>query len=450
MVFQNDTVESVNISSSLDFLPGAADMLKQEIEEELTLMFSDFIPEMLHKMSQQHLAAQDEDHFRSMMESHEDVEAKSLNKERGFTPRFFSDVLLNSSNTLRSVKDIRNCAQSLSLTSIPENQDVLNRACLLHQEQTPSSSLVSEDKTSDYYPGEKSYKPARKQRRIISFRKDQSAEEDIKVQSATPHSYSASGTPTSSPFLNPVGSCSSSPGGRRRPSSVNKRNLDSRSPSLSPALFPQKRLLNRSALTKSPLSPTNSSSAYMGNNGHDDLHIPALDFENLNHARKQSSYAGFSSSSESASSRQIKPRSKSDVATPDQIFSSSSLSFIHSMKSPPTFYPDHPADSTFQREKPTPGSAAARETPTVQIQEKPDTTQAPTHFFLTKNPDRQSKPSTPSNYLHHENQESSPPVISFSNDPSQSFYQLASAEIPFEPFAKSRHSENTKPPPVYQ
>lgn len=51
LVFQDDPLESIKISSSLDSLPGIATQVKSEIEQELRLVFRDSIPEMLYKLT---------------------------------------------------------------------------------------------------------------------------------------------------------------------------------------------------------------------------------------------------------------------------------------------------------------------------------------------------------------------------------------------------------------
>ncbi|CAN6616784.1 mitochondrial distribution and morphology protein 34 [Trichomonascus vanleenenianus] len=52
LVFRNDPLKSVKISSSFDFLPSAAEFLRKEIEEKLRESFLEDIPEVLYQATQ--------------------------------------------------------------------------------------------------------------------------------------------------------------------------------------------------------------------------------------------------------------------------------------------------------------------------------------------------------------------------------------------------------------
>lgn len=53
LVFRNDPLQSVNVTSTFDFLPGVSAFLKQEIEARLRESFREDIPEVLYQLSQQ-------------------------------------------------------------------------------------------------------------------------------------------------------------------------------------------------------------------------------------------------------------------------------------------------------------------------------------------------------------------------------------------------------------
>uniref|UniRef100_A0A060SYR5 Mitochondrial distribution and morphology protein 34 n=1 Tax=Blastobotrys adeninivorans TaxID=409370 RepID=A0A060SYR5_BLAAD len=52
LVFRNDPVQSVKVSSTFDFVPSVADFLRQEIEERLRESFREDIPEVLYQLTQ--------------------------------------------------------------------------------------------------------------------------------------------------------------------------------------------------------------------------------------------------------------------------------------------------------------------------------------------------------------------------------------------------------------
>lgn len=401
-------------------------MLKQEIGEELTLMFSDYIPEMLHKMSQQQSAVSDDDHFNSMLKGHDNHKIKHNHKERIPPSSLFDNVLLSSS-TLRSVKDIRCHPQTMSLTCGPDNQDIFHSASLNRRQQVPSSSLLSDDKWDISSAG--IAKPARKQRRVISLRKSSVGDHEAKVQSIP--SVSNTSTPFSSPRLDPAGSPSGSHNGNRRTTSILKsRSLEGRSPSVSPALYPQKPGSTQMKPSASPRSPAYGPSPplYLGTAG-DDFHIPSLDFEHLNARRKQ--LPRYSRSPDMYS--KIRTRNLSNVATPEQIFSSASLSSIHSVR-PKSINSQLSSARSSTRSSPHPKSS-----PRVE-ESAPPPHQHPTQFFLTTNPGNppSNTPILPlperSSPLH----ENTASVPLNSNEQFASFFQLASAEVPYTMFEKSR------------
>lgn len=370
-------------------------------------MFRDFIPEMLHKMSQQHAGPADDDQFRAMLEGHDKVRTPNL-RER--TSRLFGDVLINSS-TLRSVKPIRDRHQTMSLSMSSEpNSDICHSATLSHRPQSCSSSLVSED-LSDYYAPEK-LKPVRKQRRVISLRKN-STNSEPEVKTPSLPASSKSSTPITSPFLDPAGSAAS-------PNSLQK---SLRSPSVSPALHPQRRHLHRPIRSNSPSSPARGITSPYHAGTSEELHIPSLEFENFANSRKH----GVPDTS-------ARSRRKSNVATPEQIFSSSSLYSIHSARAN-AMYSQHSSTRSSPRLKP----ASKSDEPQLSTHISPPN-QHPTQFFLTTNPEKVSRSSTPSNSTTDNSE---------SGKPSAPYYNLAPAEVPYELFTKAQ-VDRTYPPPLYR
>lgn len=412
VVFQNDPLQSVKITSSLDFLPGASDMLKQEIEEELSLMFSDYIPEMLNKMSQQNPEASN-DQYKSLIEGHDKGKLKHLHKEMTLPLGYFTDALINSSS-LRSVKDIRERNQTLSVVSPFDNDtDVFNRTSLFSL-YTPKPVKVPEDDFLDPYPVEK--KNVRKQRRVISLRKTSFSDTESKKSV----SLSGQSTPACSPMLEPMGSSQSSPRFTKQYSNNFKSRLDSRSPSVSPSLMPRGNARGRNDKTFLTPHIYSSPGAVSACSAPEDSSIPVLDFENLSSA----------SITEKTNLRRL-----SNVATPQQIFASASLSSLHhsSKASAPSSSRTSPSprnrDTMYKQEHATPPLRPA------------SSRNHPTQFFLTTDPTKPSHvipPPTNSAPLHD-----SPPAMT-SNDHFTSLYQAGPTEVPFASFHKAT------PPPMYQ
>lgn len=376
VVFQGSPLRSVEIRSSLDFLPGASDMLKQEINEELVLMFSDYIPDMLYKLSLENSPDSSvyERNLAELMIASKDRRDRTtvFSKDRSFP--FLSDALLNSDN-LKSVRTIRNSAQTLGLGQLPAGSgfdcDVVNSpACLSaspasEARHTSSASTRSESNKASATPHPSTLMPqqqqlARKQRRVISLRKNFNTYFESKQSSVLTSSDSS---------LQPGQAPQSSSSSSRRGSSKNNTRTGTPVSASSP-LIPTASSSVTSSLPASASAPASILSSpkqtsrqyrhgsspitpelyYPQHQYHDLSAIPSLDFhkhasvtanremnKNNTHTTKHNQYTYHlqhqshppqqqHAAKPSDSPKYRKARTKSNVATPNQIFSRSSAS----------------------------------------------------------------------------------------------------------------------------
>jgi hypothetical protein len=375
VVFQGSPLRSVEIRSSLDFLPGASDMLKQEINDELVLMFSDYIPDMLYKLSLENNpdASVYERNLAELMIASKDRCDRTIvfSKDRRFP--FLSDALLNS-DSLKSVRMIRNSAQTLGLAQSPTGSgfdgDVINSpACLSgalirarpvaearqSTANSTSSTKSESNKASALLPQQQQQQLARKQRRVISLRKNFNAYSESRQSSLL---KSSAALPLQSGEA-PQSSGSSSNGNTRASSqAVTSINISSplipaASSSVTFASAPASILSKPNPRHYHRGSPITPDLYYPQHQYHDLAAIPSLDFHkhvsvtgnskmnnNSNHTTKHNHYTyqlqhqrhapqspqpqQQPATTRSGSLNYYKTRTKNNVATPNQIFSQSS------------------------------------------------------------------------------------------------------------------------------
>lgn len=382
IVFQGSPLRSVEIQSSLDFLPGASDMIKQEINDELVLMFSDYIPDMIYKLSLENNteASAYERSLANLMIASKDRQDRTVlfSKDRRFP--FISDALLNSEN-LKSVSAIRNSTQTLSLAEPFADKlfdcDIVHSPAYLstisskaqlgnEKERTfanNNSNSNNEDSKSNATPQRQvsasQQQPVKKQRRVISLRKNFNTTSNFKnslppseafmtqpPSAPKPRSLSTCGRRSSSTQTNQATSFSHPSSPMTKSVSINNTNLYTEPASAPASILSSPRAAPRNHRRRSPDTPD---SQYFQQRSHDIAAIPFLDFNEdatvtpnwkNNQTAKHNDYSYHfkreppsprlqqskqqHSLADSDNLTYYKTQTKANVATPKQIFSQSS------------------------------------------------------------------------------------------------------------------------------
>lgn len=379
VVFQGSPLRSVEIQSSLDFLPGASDMIKQEINDELVLMFSDYIPDMIYKLSLENNteASAYERNLANLMIASKDRQDRTVLFSRDRRFPFISDALLNSEN-LKSVSAIRNSTQTLSLAEpfadkLFDCDIVHSPACLstisskaqLGDEKqrtfaNNNSNSNNEDSKSNATPPRQAsasqQQPVRKQRRVISLRKNFNTTSNYKnnlppsetfvTQPPKPRSLSTCSRRSSSTQTHQATSFSHPSSPMTKSVSINNTNLHTEPASAPASILSSPRPAPRNHRRR---SPDTLDSQYFYQRPHDITAIPFLDFKEdapvtpnwknkqttkhndyLYHLKREPPSPNLQQPTQQHSLADddnltyYKTRTKANVATPKQIFFQSS------------------------------------------------------------------------------------------------------------------------------
>jgi hypothetical protein len=83
LVFKNDPLEKINVSSTFDRVPSVRRFLQRQIEEKIRILFAEDLPQMVHHLSLLHLQ-KNNDHWDGMEEQRSRMSSFSQLKESSF------------------------------------------------------------------------------------------------------------------------------------------------------------------------------------------------------------------------------------------------------------------------------------------------------------------------------------------------------------------------------
>ncbi|ANB14434.1 Mitochondrial distribution and morphology protein 34 [Sugiyamaella lignohabitans] len=149
LVFQNDPLESVKVSSTFDSLPGIAEFLQQEVEARLRESLRDDIPEVLHKLSQEKLVSSNRSegmkelmtHLQHTPHSHRYSNAFAFTNDSSPIP----DLFHGSDETVNGLHDLDASHSTLSIRADSMIPDCVTRSTLASFEEDLKAKAAMEE-----------------------------------------------------------------------------------------------------------------------------------------------------------------------------------------------------------------------------------------------------------------------------------------------------------------